>query len=197
MRLSFSLLWISDDRGQSLVAEDCPLVRQGIKYATVEHHPAGKLWRGRTISNPEIVLTGKTADAVKVQCESLIEAWATARQNCIALTLQWPPSVNHYWRTARGVHYISAEGRNFRKHTEYAVLEQLRRIPKLDGRLWMEVLAYPPDKRLRDIDNLLKAPLDALASARVYEDDSQIDDLRISRRGVVKDGKIVVRMGEE
>ena len=109
MRLSFSLLWISDDRGQSLVAEDCPLVRQGVKYATVEHHPAEKLWRGRTISNPEIVLTGKTADAVKVQCESLIEAWATARQNCITLTLQWPPSVNHYWRTARGVHYISAQ----------------------------------------------------------------------------------------
>ena len=36
-----------------------------------------------------------------------------------------------------------------------------------------------PDKRRRDIDNLLKPILDALGQYGVYEDDSQIIDLRI------------------
>jgi crossover junction endodeoxyribonuclease RusA len=43
----------------------------------------------------------------------------------------------------------------------------------------VEIAANQPDNRRRDLDNYLKAPLDALMSAGVYEDDSQIVDLRI------------------
>lgn len=41
-----------------------------------------------------------------------------------------------------------------------------------------------PDNRRRDAVNLLKAPLDALAHAGVYEDDSQIVELSIRRAGL-------------
>ena len=46
------------------------------------------------------------------------------------------------------------------------------------------VAAYMPDLRRRDLDNMFKAPLDALGHAGVYADDSQIHDLRIYRAGI-------------
>ena len=43
------------------------------------------------------------------------------------------------------------------------------------------LFAVMPDNRCRDLDNLLKATLDALTCAGVWDDDSQIHDLRITR----------------
>jgi len=43
----------------------------------------------------------------------------------------------------------------------------------------VEIIAYRPDKRKRDLDNLLKGSLDSLTKAGVWEDDSLIQDLRI------------------
>lgn len=56
----------------------------------------------------------------------------------------------------------------------------------------MFISLYPPDRRKRDIDNVLKALLDALQHAGCYEDDSQLDDLRIVRCEVRKGGSCVV-----
>lgn len=50
-----------------------------------------------------------------------------------------------------------------------------------EDRLALEVFAHPPDKRRRDIDNILKCLCDGLQHAGVYEDDCQIDDIHISR----------------
>ena len=68
--------------------------------------------------------------------------------------------------------------------------------PMLTGRLKITIKAYMPDRRRRDIDNLTKALLDALAHARLYEDDEQIDDLRIVRMGVEKPGRVEVELTE-
>ena len=43
----------------------------------------------------------------------------------------------------------------------------------------MEIVAYRPDNRKRDLDNLLKAALDGMAKGLIYEDDAQIKDLSI------------------
>lgn len=51
---------------------------------------------------------------------------------------------------------------------------------------------FVPDKRKRDIDNLLKVLLDSLKSACVFKDDSQVKEIYISHEGQVKDGKVVV-----
>lgn len=53
-----------------------------------------------------------------------------------------------------------------------------------------------PDKRERDLDNLFKALLDSLVKAGVLVDDSIIDELRIVRRKVVKNGLVKVHIGE-
>lgn len=94
--------------------------------------------------------------------------------------LPWPPSVNTYWRHPNtgklaGRHLISEKGRSYRKEVAIA----LRGQKPIEGPVWVEILAFPPDKRRRDLDNLLKAILDAVQYAGVLKDDSQIHDLRI------------------
>jgi crossover junction endodeoxyribonuclease RusA len=96
----------------------------------------------------------------------------------IELTLPWPPSVNRYWRTFQGRMIISADGRAYRKAVADQVL--IQRVAKnLTGRLVVEIEAWRPDNRKRDLDNLLKAALDGCTHAGVWEDDSNIVDLRI------------------
>lgn len=93
--------------------------------------------------------------------------------------LPWPPSVNHYWRRnkGKGMH-ISAEGLAY----QAAVIDACRNRKGVMGHIGVHVIAFPPDRRKRDLDNLLKALLDALNHAGMIEDDCLIDDLHIVRR---------------
>lgn len=119
--------------------------------------------------------------------------------NGIALQLPWPPSVNQYWRNNRGTTILSKRGREYKKDVEGCVLclpwSQINRCP-LKQRLQVHLTAYPPDRRKRDIDNLLKGVLDSLEKAGVYENDEQIDDLHIVRGDVEKYGRILVVIEE-
>ena len=63
-------------------------------------------------------------------------------------------------------------------------------------RLAVQIDAHPPDKRARDLDNMLKAPMDAMQHAGVYDDDSQVDMLTIRRCAIVKGGEIKVAIWE-
>lgn len=96
----------------------------------------------------------------------------------IEFTLPWPPSVNRYWRTFQKRMIISQEGRAYREAVGDQITLQ-KAICHFAGPLKIEIQAHRPDKRRRDLDNLLKASLDGLAHAGVYNDDSQIVDLRI------------------
>ena len=96
----------------------------------------------------------------------------------IEITLPWPPSVNTYWRNFDGRMIISARGREYRETVGDQMTLQ-KTVKHFKGQLKVEIEAFRPDKRRRDLDNLLKATLDGLAHAGVYEDDSQIVDLRI------------------
>lgn len=98
----------------------------------------------------------------------------------VILTLPWPPTMNTYWRNVANKTLISKEGRDYRRAVVRYVVDN-RDIAALRGRLAVSIVAYQPDKRQRDLDNLLKAPLDALEKAGVYLSDSQIDALSIRR----------------
>lgn len=113
----------------------------------------------------------------------------------VELTLPWPPSVNTYWRTFNGRMIISAKGREYRTAVAEQVLIQ-RGAKHLTGPLTVVIEAYRPDKRRRDLDNLLKAALDSLSHAGVFEDDSQIVDLRIFW-GETIGGMLKVKVSEE
>jgi crossover junction endodeoxyribonuclease RusA len=96
----------------------------------------------------------------------------------IEITLPFPPSVNTYWRNFDGRMIISARGREYRETVGDQIVLQ-NQIKHFKGPLRVVIEAWRPDKRRRDLDNLLKATLDGLAHAGVYDDDSQIMDLRI------------------
>ena len=109
------------------------------------------------------------------------------------LIIPYPPSVNRYWRTHNGRMLISREGRQYRQDVQ-ATLCYSPREPFID-RLDVEIEIHPPDHRRRDIDNVLKAILDSLQHAGVYEDDSQIDKLTVERMSVsAPAGHVVVRI---
>ena len=106
--------------------------------------------------------------------------------NHIKITLPYPPSVNHYWGQLGSRKFLGKKGKEFREAVIIAVYNAKQR--GLAGRLHMEVYLYPPDKRKRDIDNVLKPLLDAMEHAGCYENDSQIDKLCITRREVMPQG---------
>lgn len=113
----------------------------------------------------------------------------------ISLELPWPPSTNQIWRNTmvggKPRTLLSAVGRSYRKSVADVCL--LARASKgLAGRVRVDIVACPPDKRQRDLDNMLKAPLDALTHAGVWLDDSQIDQLFIERGDVCKGGRLMV-----
>jgi crossover junction endodeoxyribonuclease RusA len=115
-----------------------------------------------------------TLEELQRQLEGVI----SKNENAITLTLPWPPSVNKYWRTFQGRMIISAEGRSYRKAVADQVLIQ-RGAKHYTGKLRVQIEAFRPDNRRRDLDNLLKAVLDGCTHAGVWEDDSNIVDLRI------------------
>jgi len=60
-------------------------------------------------------------------------------------------------------------------------------------RLKVILYAYPPDKRHRDLDNIQKPALDAL-EGMVFDNDSQIDDLRTIRMAPRQPGLIEIEI---
>mgnify|MGYP003140348797 FL=1 len=60
------------------------------------------------------------------------------------------------------------------------------------SRVEVDIQAYPPDRRKRDLDNIQKILLDSLQAAGIYKDDCQVDKITISRGPVVPEGMIVV-----
>jgi Holliday junction resolvase RusA-like endonuclease len=111
----------------------------------------------------------------------------------LLLELPWPPSVNHYYRHIGPQTLISREGRKYRE-TISGILHTLH-MRSLDGDLVMTIDAYPPDKRRRDTDNILKSLFDALQYAGAYHDDSQIRKLNIEMFEPVRpSGKVIVRL---
>lgn len=118
----------------------------------------------------------------------------------IRLELPWPPSVNTYWRSlhlkGRVRVIISRDGNHYIERVRWICVEQRLHNRMLVSRLAVLIEAYPPDARVRDIDNLPKGLLDSLTKARVWSDDGLIDDLRIVRKPVIKGGKIVITINE-
>lgn len=176
-----------------------------VKTATGQHRRGYAIydsylgyWRGDCALDEYYAWTRDTARRAvfdtRAEAERELTAILDGRRNASPVTLElpYPPSVNHYWRRVGARTLISREGRRFRARV--AALLATRRIPCLDGPLDVHVTLHPPDRRRRDLDNPMKALLDALAHGSVYQDDGQIDRLDIVRREVVPDGKVIVRI---
>lgn len=108
-----------------------------------------------------------------------------AHEMMTQITLPWPPSVNAYYRSPNkgplaGRTLISEAGRAYRTAV-HEIVSEGRMAASYAGPVAVEIEAHMPDKRRRDLDNLLKGLFDALTHAGVWLDDSQVDDFRVRR----------------
>ena len=105
------------------------------------------------------------------------------------IELPWPPTVNHYYTVARGRKSLSQEGRAYKAYA--CQLMMLQHTLKLEAESYcVTILARPPDRRKRDLDNIVKPVFDSLVEYGAIFDDSKIDDFRVQRLDPVKDGAI-------
>lgn len=108
-----------------------------------------------------------------------------ANKNYIHLVLPFPPSVNHYYVKTRNGIFISKKGKQFRKDVAELIHEQIQIKEQLNYLLKVAVILFPPDARLRDLDNYKKALLDAITESGLWKDDKLINQL-YSYRGEIK-----------
>ena len=110
------------------------------------------------------------------------------------LSLPLPPSANHYYRRVGRATLISRAGREYRAGVKAALLAM--GAPSVTGPLTVLVTVYPPDRRRRDLDNLLKCLLDSLQHGGLYRDDSMIDRIDIRRGPCTRGGGVHVAVLE-
>ena len=113
--------------------------------------------------------------------------------NKLEISLPWPPSLNRCYRSFKGRVLLSREGRDYIQLIKSIILTSSIKTFKKE-RLTLFILAFPPDRRRRDLDNLLKIFLDSLQKSGLYEDDEQIDFLSIERCSIIKDGLLKIQI---
>lgn len=117
----------------------------------------------------------------------------------IEIRLPLPPSISRRFTVSRktGQIILTADSRSWKTAAQWDVKSQYKGEP-LAGRVQV-CMTVCPDKgarnRRRDLENMLKLPLDALSGA-VYDDDSQIDVLTVTRGEPVDRGAIVLQVTE-
>ena len=122
----------------------------------------------------------------------------------LRMELPYPPSVNRAWRMVRVGRScrmaLSREGRAYRTEACARLAALVGRMAREDRTLHeplrVHITLHPPDRRKRDVDNALKALLDALQHAGVIRDDAQIADLRVVRGEVVRGGRADIEIAE-
>lgn len=111
----------------------------------------------------------------------------------IEFVLPYPPTVNTYWRRHGNTYFISEAGKRYCRDVALVVSQQRLKL-NLSEKLAIRIIVEPPDKRRRDLDNLLKAPLDALTHAGLLIDDEQFDEINIVRGLPVCGGRLGVNI---
>jgi crossover junction endodeoxyribonuclease RusA len=95
----------------------------------------------------------------------------------MSFILPWPPSVNNYLRHGRRGTYRTPQAKGYRELIRLGLAIKLTQ-GRFTGFVRVSLECYPPDRRRRDIDNLLKVLLDSL-NGIAWDDDSQVKELRV------------------
>ncbi|GAB6037146.1 crossover junction endodeoxyribonuclease RusA [Fundidesulfovibrio butyratiphilus] len=113
----------------------------------------------------------------------------------IELKLPWPISTNKAWKPHGNRFRLNPKVKVFRLAVKSIVVAaKLTGLP-LHGPLQVDVMLFPPDRRIRDGDNFDgKVLYDALTKAGVWCDDSQVRDRRQRWGEVVKGGCVVIKI---
>jgi len=111
----------------------------------------------------------------------------------IRLQLPFPPSVNSLFRDVSrrdGKRAGRIKTQRYLTWIRAATNEAAAQDQKpIRGHVKVRILLGKPDRRKRDLDNLLKAPLDLLTGLSLIEDDSAVQCIQVSWAEV--DGALV------
>ena len=88
----------------------------------------------------------------------------------IVLDLPFAPSVNTLWRIGRGKRMYKSEVYEAWINISHALIKHYKIAPIL-GPYKLTIEAVRPDKRRRDIDNIIKAVSDMIQTTGLIEDD--------------------------
>lgn len=120
------------------------------------------------------------SNTASVVAKATRNAPASKKQaSTFVVVLPYPPSLNHLWRRVGNKTLLSAEGRKYHATASLLVRIKSQGIPRPPHRVTL--LATPPDRRKRDLDNLIKAVLDPVYRG-LGMDDSVVEDLAIRWR---------------
>ena len=93
----------------------------------------------------------------------------------ILLKIPFPPTVNHIWARVGTRTFLTKEYQRFLRIVIGAI-ESAKVAPgfKNAPAFAVHLTVYPPDRRPRDLDNFLKAALDAVTRSQLWPDDSLV-----------------------
>jgi len=115
----------------------------------------------------------------------------------IGIEFDYPPSINHaYMQLKGGKKVLHPQYFMYREVVAYKTANavQLQGCPRPP--LILVVGVYKPDRKKRDLDNILKVLQDGI-SLGLRIDDSLITTVVISHLGIVKGGKVLVNIGQD
>lgn len=95
------------------------------------------------------------------------------------LDVPYPPSANRMWRYIRKRPILSKEYRDWKERSLFLVLQQDHEKIQEPETVSIDMAVTPPDKRRRDIDNVIKPVLDLLETAEILENDSMVHRLNV------------------
>lgn len=112
------------------------------------------------------------------------------------LNLPYPPSANRALVLSKGKIHRNKKLDSFFSYVWAEVLKTKCPSFPLEKRLAIEIYLYPPDKRMHDIDNRVRAVFNALQAVGVVENDFQFETLHVERRSTTSGGACEVYLDE-
>ena len=117
----------------------------------------------------------------------------------LTIDVPWPPSINRYWRVWKNRIIISKEGKDYKAHMRKFLHLQLMKetLPLFPqpAKLECQIIAYPPDLRKRDSDNISKVLLDSLNKI-IWDDDVQLYRIIVEKVYSEEKGYCLVKVKE-
>jgi crossover junction endodeoxyribonuclease RusA len=112
----------------------------------------------------------------------------------LTISLSYPPSVNANYRAVAGRTILSKKYREWKRTAGLEIMAQ--RAKPVHGPVAIDIALKAPDKRRRDIDNPLKALIDALKENLIIDADDNTVLRSISARWVETGEPCVVTIAE-
>jgi|WetSurMetagenome_2_1015567.scaffolds.fasta_scaffold01987_3 Holliday junction resolvase RusA-like endonuclease len=95
------------------------------------------------------------------------------------ITIPLPPPLNATYRYGNGKYYKVAKVRDWEDETGWMIKKQLKKHKILEGDIYISIYMYL--KRDRDIDSSIKPVLDLLQKLKIYDNDSQITFMNVTK----------------